>query len=307
MTIERWFIVSAGVEIRLCMKAGFISGSYYNVCCCLPSTSPFSVTKSWGRGFITSVSDYSEPRLCHLLLRIYYSSPPCLPLLPLDFHPRESLPPALSTNTSWHASKQDHPPNWASSISVPAYRSSLSLCGVLCSPESFCLQCHCPVSFHHSAILWSLWYPLPPLLTDSCCLRSRESSEIYFNVALSWASSAVCRHHGARLQPLTLYPLSCAQTSNMGQRDTQCATFDWRMSMYVRKSWFPVAFKTLLAPFLLPGPISSPTRPFPCHLTQKKPCGPPLSTSTWPLRRPISPLWVVVPHVQPLCKTPQKW
>ena len=78
--------------------------------CCLPVTIPCSVTESWGGVVPTLVIDHSNPRLCRLLLRSYYSHPSCPTLLPLDFPPRESLPPSLSADTVRRASTQDHPP-----------------------------------------------------------------------------------------------------------------------------------------------------------------------------------------------------
>ena len=92
-------------------------------CCCLTDTSLCSVTESCGGGVLTSVSDYSEPRICRLLLQIYYSCPPCLPLPSLDSPPREIPPPALSADTARHASVWDHLPTWAPSVSIPEYRS----------------------------------------------------------------------------------------------------------------------------------------------------------------------------------------
>ena len=91
-------------------------------CCCLLATSPGSVTKSWGGGFTTSVSDYLEPRICRLFLRRYYYPPPCTPLLLLDFTLREITPPYLSYDTSRLASERDHLPTWASPVSVPSHR-----------------------------------------------------------------------------------------------------------------------------------------------------------------------------------------
>ena len=56
---------------------------YENSCCCfccyLPATSPCSVTKLWGGGVPTSFIDWSEPRLCCLLLRSYFTVSPDRP------------------------------------------------------------------------------------------------------------------------------------------------------------------------------------------------------------------------------------
>ena len=48
-------------------------------CCCLPATSPCSVTKLWGGGISNSVSDWSEPSIFRLLLRKYFPVPPACP------------------------------------------------------------------------------------------------------------------------------------------------------------------------------------------------------------------------------------
>ena len=104
-------------------------------CCCLPVTSRCSVNKSRGGGVSTSVSNYSEPRLCRLLLRSYYSHPPYPTLPPLDIPPRDIPPPALSANTARCAFTWYHPPTWDSPVSIPAYRYESSLHRLLRSPE----------------------------------------------------------------------------------------------------------------------------------------------------------------------------
>ena len=57
---------------------------------CLLATSLCSVTKSWCGRVPTSVSDYSKPKLCCLLLGSYFVRPPCPPLPPLEFPSRDS-------------------------------------------------------------------------------------------------------------------------------------------------------------------------------------------------------------------------
>ena len=92
-------------------------------------------------------------------------------------------------------------------------------------------------------------YPIPtppppsplPLLSDSrhCCYPSAD--EIIFNVAPSCCSAASCRHHGSRNFPPSSYPLSFAQTSNIGQRATHSATVTCLLLIYSRISLVPSA------------------------------------------------------------------
>ena len=49
------------------------------------------------------------------------TAPPCPPLPPLGFPPRESLPPALSIDTAHRASSRYHLLTWASPVSIPEY------------------------------------------------------------------------------------------------------------------------------------------------------------------------------------------
>ena len=88
----------------------------------LPATIPYSVTKSGSGRVTTSLSDYYRHRLCHLLLRRYYYCHPCPPLPPLDLPPRESLTPALYSDTARCASSRDQPPTLASPVSIPTHQ-----------------------------------------------------------------------------------------------------------------------------------------------------------------------------------------
>ena len=170
--------------------------------CCLPSTVPCSVTKLWGGGVPTLVSDYSEPRLCRFFYVAIIPVPPvrpsrsliypwgivlllsCLPT-PLVAPPHGIIrPPGIPPSPSQHTDPE------------------LSLRGVLCSLELLPYLISCLLGF--SRQLPSCWLPvgitqpqisLPGTLLPPRVTRSQSPSRPYPlhascnpSVAVPWGS-----------------------------------------------------------------------------------------------------------------------
>ena len=227
-----------------------------------------------------------------LIVTYLFTRPPCLTLILLDLPPRESPLPSLSSDTAHLAFKQDHPPTWASPVSVPAYHSRVI------SPRDLPLTWESPISdesYPYPSITFLLpvprWYPLPPRLPDHRRLRPRASSKIYFKTALNWASAAVCLHNRDRLLPPPAYPSSPASRLQICSRvpTTVPPLLGADRCMSVCNASHTTS--TLSRP--LPAARSHPVTYSPVYIC--------------PLTRPTStPLKKAIPE-PPLCKTPQTW
>ena len=103
-----------------------------------------------------------------------------IPLLPQHPHHRR-------------VSAQDHPPTWASPVSVPEY------------------QCLTPQPYSSLSVPPPSNPPwIPSRLTDSCCLHTLAGVEIASIATFSWSSAAFCLHHGTQSLPPLLQTLYLA-------------------------------------------------------------------------------------------------
>ena len=110
----------------------------------------------------------------------------CLPFLPYNVLPGGSSPfcPNTSSTDVRRVSAHDHPPTWASSISIPAYQCSM--------PRPYPLLSVTPPS---DPLL------LLPRLMDSCRRRTLAAEEIASTSTFSCFSANACLNHGTRSLP----------------------------------------------------------------------------------------------------------
>ena len=120
------------------------------------ATSPCILTELLGGGDPTSVSDCSKPRLCCLLLHSYF---------PLEFSPRENIPPAMSTDATILASAQSSV-HLGDSHLCP--RIMLLRCITMGPSDHLSIAlilCICPLSCHPFVV--ALYLLISPLVTPS--------------------------------------------------------------------------------------------------------------------------------------------
>ena len=107
-----------------------------NHVCVLLATSPWGLSKLWGGDVPTSNIYHSGPRLCRLLLYRFLIEPTS-PSIP-DFRCPLGVVIPLLTHLPSHrrVSARDHPPTWASPVSVLAYQKTFARLPLSCNFQS---------------------------------------------------------------------------------------------------------------------------------------------------------------------------